>query len=331
MENIIKEDDFFKYYELSLSNKISEKDCLELYEKDTYFLIYLAYSIKKYIWKKNNIEVIDLCSIINAKSGKCPENCIFCSQSIYNNTNIPVYGLLSKNKILSYAKSLDKYANRFSIVVSGKSLSDGEFEHIVDTVKLLKKETNLNICLSLGELSLDRLKILKELNVRIHHNLETSMDYFPNICTTHTYNDKLKTLLNCKKLKLDICSGGLFGLGESRKDRIKLFMDLKKIGVKGVPLNFIHPIEGTKIYKKIVRNEIDKLSTDEILKTIAIGKICLPYSEIRLCGGRHHNLGELQVLSLPMLDGLMIGNYLTTKGREVEKDIKILKKMNLLK
>ncbi|WP_423792518.1 biotin synthase BioB [Methanocaldococcus indicus] len=289
---------------------------LELYNFPTIELLYKAFKLKK---SKN----IDLCSIINAKSGLCKENCIFCAQSIYHNTQINIYPLLSKEKILEVAKNLDGKVNRFSIVVSGKEVNGDEFSKIIEIIELLKEETNLKICCSLGLLDKDKLKELKKLNVRIHNNLETNRDYFKNICTTHTYEDKLRTILLAKKMGLEVCSGGIIGLGESREDRIKLALELKKLKVDSIPINILIPIKGTKAYELYKRGIIQPLSIDEILKTIAIFKIINKDSEIRLAGGRNY-LKDFQSLSLLALDGLMVGNYLTTKGRNLKNDLEMI-------
>ena len=321
--------DITKYYEKVIKGKMSFKDILDLWnEGDTYDLLYLAYSIRRYY--NNNPLKIDLCSIINARSGKCPEDCIFCSQSIHHKTDIKIYGLKSKEEILKYARYMEKYCNRFSIVVSGRSIEDRDFEKVVDTIKELKERTKLKICVSLGILDRDKLKELKELGVRVHNNLETSRDYFERVCTTHSYEEKVRTIRYAKRLGLEVCSGGIFGLGESYIDRIKMLEDLKNLNVDSVALNILHPIRGTKVYQLIEKGEIREISPEEALKSIALGKIILPDREIRLCGGRLYKLGDLQCLSLLAIDGLMVGNYLTTRGRSVEDDIKMIRDMGFL-
>ncbi|AEH06258.1 biotin synthase BioB [Methanothermococcus okinawensis] len=321
--------ELLQIYEKSIKNRITYEDAVKLWDYDVYDLLYLAYSVKKYynIKKYNNPSKFDLCSIINAKSGRCPENCAFCSQSIYNKTNINIYDLKPREEILKYAKYMEKYSHRFSIVVSGKTVNDSEFEKIINTIKEIIEKTNLKVCASLGILDKDRLKELKELNVRIHNNLETSRAYFDNICTTHKYDDKIKMIKIAKKFGLEVCSGGIFGLGETFKDRIKMFEELKNLNVNSVALNIIHPIEGTKTYKLIEENKIKKITPIEALKSMAIAKIYMPDREIRLCGGREYNLNDLQGLALLSLDGLMVGNYLTTKGRNIDDDIKMINDM----
>ncbi|HID47348.1 MAG TPA: biotin synthase BioB [Methanothermococcus okinawensis] len=318
--------DITKYYERVIRGKISFKDILDLWnEGDTYDLLYLAYSVKRYY--RGNPRKIDLCSIVNARSGRCPENCIFCSQSIYHNTSVKTYGLKPKEEILKYAKYMENYCSRFSIVVSGRSIEDRDFERIVDTVRELKERTKLNICVSLGILERDKLKELKELGVRIHNNLETSQEYFEQVCTTHSYEEKIRTIRYAKKLGLEVCSGGIFGLGESYIDRIKMLKELKDLNVDSVALNILHPIRGTKIYTLIEKGAIKEITPEEALKSIALSKIILPDREIRLCGGRLYKLRDLQCLSLLAVDGLMVGNYLTTQGRSLEDDIRMIRDM----
>ncbi|MDK2790714.1 MAG: biotin synthase [Methanothermococcus sp.] len=326
MKNDFKSFELYEIYEKSINGKIKRNDIVELWDLDVYDLLYVAYRIKK-TYNKNNI---DLCCIINAKSGKCPENCAFCAQSIHSNTKIDIYGLKPKEEIVKFAKYMDQYSNRFSIVTSGKKITYDEFERILDTIKEIKNKTNLKVCASLGLLDKDPLKALKELDVRLHNNLETSEDYFNEICTTHDYKDKVKTIEKAKKIGLEVCSGGIFGLGEDFKERIKMFEDLKNLNVEGIALNILNPIEGTRIHSMIEKGEIKRITPIEALKSIALCRIMMPEKEIRLCGGREPNLKDLQSLSLLALDGLMIGNYLTTSGRAISDDLKMIRNMGFM-
>ncbi|XRO77630.1 biotin synthase BioB [Methanocaldococcus sp. 10A] len=314
--------DIETFLEKSLKNRISFDDAIYLYKNfNAIDLLYLSFKIKNKV--KNN-DKIKLCAIINAKSGKCSENCIFCSQSIHNNCNIPTYPLKSKREILEYAKNFDGIVERFSIVTSGKKINDDEFTEILEAIELIKEETNLKVCCSLGLLEKEKLKELKKLNVRLHNNLETSKNHFKNICSTHSYEDKVKIIKEAKKLGLEVCNGGIFGLGESFEERIKMAFELKNLEVDSVPINILHPIEGTKAYEKIKNGEIRQISISDVLKSVALYKIIMPYAEIRLAGGRVYNLRDLQSYALMALDGLMVGNYLTTKGRILEDDLKMI-------
>ena len=316
------------FYKKSIKNKLTKKDASLLWELQNYSkkelppytLLYLANCVKKH----NNSNNIDLCSIINAKSGLCSENCAFCSQSLHNSSKIKEYPLKPKEDILKQAKYIEKYSNRFSIVVSGKTVNDKEYNEIIDIIKDIKKETNLKVCVSLGLLDNSQLKELKDLEVRIHNNLETSKEYFDKICTTHTYYDKVKTIKTAKKIGLEVCSGGIIGIGETLEDRINLFYELKELGVDGIPINIYNPIKGTKTYELLNNNLIKQITPIEALNSIALCKLILPDKEVRLCGGREYNLRDWQSLSLLAIDGLMIGNYLTTNGRNIEDDIKMI-------
>ncbi|WP_456471809.1 biotin synthase BioB [Methanocaldococcus sp.] len=292
---------------------ITFEEAIELYEN--FSAMDLLYKALKY--KKG----FETCGIINAKSGKCKENCIFCSQSIYHKTNIKVYPLMSKEELKERILKLSEFVDRVGIVVSGRAIKEDEFNKIIEVIEELK---DLNICCSLGLIDEDMLKELKKYGVRIHCNLETNREFFKNICSTHTYDDKVRVIKKAKSLGLEVCSGGIFGLGENYIDRIKLAFELRDLKVDSVPINIIHPIEGTKIYDLINRGEIKRLGIEEILKGIAIYKLILPSAKIRLAGGRLY-LKEFQTLALMALDGLMIGNYLTTKGRDIEEDLRMIK------
>jgi len=315
--------EFLEIYEKSISGKITKEDALNLFDFDVYDLLNISYHLKKAF----NKEKIDTCSIINAKSGRCGENCIFCSQSVHNNSKIDICNLKSKKEILKNAKAIENYSNRFSIVVSGKNISEEEFKNILEMIEEIQNKTKLKACVSLGLLNKDQLKALKERNVRIHNNLETSENYFKNICTSHEYKDKVEVIKIAKEIGIEICSGGIFGLGESRKDRIDLFFDLKALDVDSIALNLLNPIPGTKIHEKIVKNELKEITPIEALKSICISRIIMPKKVIRLCGGREYVLKDLQSLSLLPLDGLMVGNYLTTSGRNIQSDLKMIEDM----
>ncbi|MBA2850359.1 biotin synthase [Methanococcus maripaludis] len=323
MKEIKLNSDSLEIYEKSVSEKLNRNDFINLWDLDLNDLLDISYNLKK-LFNKNKI---DLCSIMNAKSGICPENCIFCSQSKHNTSKIDNYELKSKEEILKNAKSVEKYSNRFSIVVSGKTVTDLEFEKIIESIEEIQNKTKLKVCVSLGLLNKDKLKALKERNVRIHNNLETSENYFKNICTSHDYEEKIKVILEAKKIGLEMCSGGIFGMGETIEDRVDLFLDLKKLGVDSVALNLLNPIYGTKIYEKIKSGDISPINSTDALKSICIARIALPDKVIRLCGGREHVLKDMQKYSLLALDGLMIGNYLTTNGQNIQSDLKMIEEM----
>ncbi len=270
---------------------------------------------------------ISLCSIVNAKSGRCPEDCVFCSQSIHFKTNIDEYPLIKSEEILEKAdEALSHGAQKFGIVTSGRKLStEQELNEICQTIKKLKKEGKIHRCASLGMLGRDELLKLKEAGLEeYHHNLETSRSYFPKVCTTHDYEEDVETVRTAKSLGLRTCCGGIFGLGESMEQRIELAFTLNELNVDSVPLNFLHPIKGTK------SENFPSLKPLEILKIIALYRFLLPTKDIKIAGGREHNLRDFQSMIFAAgANSTMVGNYLTTKGRAYQDDLQMIKDMGL--
>lgn len=266
----------------------------------------------------------DLCTIMNAKSGKCPENCRYCAQSSHFKTASPVYPLVSPEEALKLAKHVEEEgAHKFSLVTSGRGLKDnGEVDQLTEIYKTLKANTNIKLCASHGLLTETAAKKLKEAGVlTYHHNLETSRDFYKEICTTHTFQDRVDTVKNAQKAGLKVCSGGIFGLGESPVDRIDMALELRELKVDSVPLNFLTPIPGTPMENFI------PVEPKEILKTIAIYRFILPNIYIRYAGGRLQ-LGELQVLGLKGgINSALTGNFLTTTGSTIASDTKMAKEM----
>ena len=264
------------------------------------------------------------CSIVNARSGYCSEDCAFCSQSSRHRTDIPRYPLFRPAKIVRAAhQAAENGANCFGIVTSGRRLNPQEIAGIVQAVQeIRRRKIPINLSASLGEISLADLKKLKSAGLkRYHHNLETSPDYFPKICTTHKFSDRLRTIKNARKAGLAVCSGGIFGLGENDFQRLRLLKILQKLNIRSVPLNFLNPIPGTRLENR------PKLSPKTALKWIAIARIILPRAIIRICGGREAVLQKYQnKIFRAGANGIMIGGYLTTAGRTPAEDRKMLKK-----
>jgi biotin synthase len=268
---------------------------------------------------------VDLCAIVNAKSGACPEDCSFCAQSARHRTGSDTFPLLSKTKVIEAALSAKANgAGRFCIVCSGRRVSDGELEEICSLISEVKA-LGLYPCTTLGLLDEPQLERLREAGLeRYHHNIETSEEFFREICTTHTYRQKIRTISCARTAGLSVCSGGIFGLGESWEDRIDMAMALRSIGVDSVPINFLTPIKGTPLGEK------ELLSPVEALKIIAVYRLLLPKSEIRVCGGRHLTLREMSsMIFYAGADGLLVGNYLTTAGREPVDDLQLIRDMGL--
>jgi len=270
---------------------------------------------------------VSLCSIINAKSGMCGEDCAFCSQSAYHKTDAPIYPFMGKEKILERAKeAMEMQAREFSIVISGYS-PDSEIELIAieNSIACIAKETNLEPCASLGILSEDELIKLKNAGLKnYHHNLETARSFYNNICSTHSYDEDLETVKTAKQLGFNVCCGGIFGMGESWSQRIELAFTLKELDVDSIPINFLNPIPGTRLEKARF------LTPLECLKIISVFRLIMPKKDIFVCGGREVNLRDLQsMLFFAGANGMMIGGYLTTSGRKPEEDLRMIYDLGL--
>lgn len=307
------------------SNKgIDKQSAIALTQKNGAELYDLFATARK-VREKFRGNQVDLCSIINAKSGACPEDCSFCAQSANSTTLANTYPLLKEENILEAARCARQHGvKRFCIVTSGKAPSNKDLDKICSFISELRKHDILP-CATLGMLDPEQLKQLKEAGLnRYHHNLETSEAFFSEICTTHTYQDKLKTIRAAKSLDLSLCSGGIFGLGESWEDRIEMAFALKEIGVDSVPINFFTPVKGTPLGNR------DMLSPLEALKIIAIYRLILPEREIRVCGGRPVTLRDMNShIFTAGADGLLLGNYLTTQGRNPLDDLQMIQDMGL--
>jgi biotin synthase len=277
--------------------------------------------------------IVDLCSIINVKSGNCSENCGFCSQSAHHpGDNSPVYGLKSPEEILTQAKAAEAAgAKRFCLVSQGRgpkysSPKSTEFEQILETVKRIQTETQIKPCCALGELTPSQATALAEAGVtRYNHNLEASETFYPQIVSTHSWRDRVETVKNLKAAGIQACTGGILGMGESWEDRIDLALALRELEVESVPLNLLNPREGTPL------SDQPKLDPYEALKAIAIFRLILPKQILRYAGGREAVMGELQSLGLNSgINAMLIGNYLTTLGQSPEQDQAMLESLGLI-
>ncbi len=293
------------------------KAILDLFNIPLEILISQADDLRK-IYHSNHF---DLCSINNIKSGKCTEDCTFCSQSIHFKTDSPSYDLMDQVKACTEAISLSNQGvHKHSLVSSGRHLDDSDLEKLLPIYKSLN-EAPLNLCASHGLITEEQALKLKNTGVkRYHHNLETSENYYPEICTTHTYQDRIDTINVCKKVGLEVCSGGIWGLGESREDRIDMLMTLKALEVDSVPINILCPIEGTPLENN------QPLPLDELMKTLCIYRIVLKDKELRLAGGRVQ-LEKLEEVYRCGVNGILTGDYLTTTGFSVKKDIELLEEL----
>ena len=263
-----------------------------------------------------------LCSLINAKSGLCAEDCKFCGQSQRYNINCQTYPLLSKTAILKQIKKLKKTGtDHICIVTSGGALNQEEFAEVLETAHSITQENGLKLDCSLGRISREEAQKLKSAGVDTYnHNLETAPDYFSKICTTHSFYHRLDTVKQIKAAGLKTCCGGIIGLGETKRQRVELAFALKELAVDTVPINILNPRSGTPLEK------MPLLEPLEIIRTIALFRLILPQAIIKVAGGRERNLRDLQSLAfLSGANGMIIGGYLTTPGRVVEDDLKMIK------
>jgi biotin synthase len=272
-------------------------------------------------------EKIDLCSVVNAKSGLCPEDCAFCAQSIHHATGVAEYALMDEGEILEHAYAAEKNgARRLGIVTSGRGIDKDEvLDRICLVLKSMQHESRLGRCASLGSLNRKQLQRLKLAGLqKIHHNIETSESFFPTICSTHTYADRVETVRAAKDAGLSVCCGGIFGMGESDEQRVEMALALRELQVDSIPLNFLNPIPGTRM------ENAPALQPLEILKIIAMFRFLLPEKDIRVCGGRERGLRSLQPLMyLAGANCTMVGNYLTTPGRKAAEDLEMITDLGL--
>ncbi len=262
-----------------------------------------------------------LCALVNAKAGECAENCRFCSQSGHWNTDISKYPLMSPTAILERAKQAETFgAKRFCIVTATRGLSDRDLPTIVEAVRLIREQTSLAPECSLGFITDAQIETLKAAGMtRYNHNLETCESNFSNICTTHTYQDRVNTLKQLKAHSMERCAGGILGLGETPEGRLDLAFALAELGVECVPVNVINPRPGTPLEQAAPPEPL------EVIKTVAIFRLILPWAIIELAGGRELNVRDLQSLALLCgANGLIIGSYLTTIGRQPAEDLQLV-------
>ena len=288
-------------------------------DQDTMLLLAMADRIRQ----RFNGDEVDVCAIVNARSGRCPENCKFCAQSAHYHTGVTEYPLLSVEELVAAAKKAKAAgAVRFSIVTSGRGQSKADdFENILQALIRIKEEVGIEICTSLGILTPEQAIKLKEVGVtRYHANIETAPSHFPDICSTHSYEDKMSTIQAAKEAGIRVCSGGILGLNETPEQRVEMAFELKRLNIDSIPLNLLNQIEGTPFENN------KSLTPLEILRAFAVFRFILPKALIRTAGGREVNLRDLQALALNGgMNGIMVGGYLTTGGRRPEADKTMLK------
>lgn len=296
---------------------ISKEEAYKLIDYDVEVLRNYAKSIREQLCGN----VFDLCSIINGKSGACSENCKYCAQSAHYSTRVETYPLLDAEVFIKDAKEHKaEGVLRYSIVTSGKRLSKKEVEDVAKIYKRMREECEIKLCASHGLLDEEDFTKLKEAGiVRYHNNLETSRNYFASICTTHTYEDKIKTIKAAQRVGLEVCSGGLFGIGETMEDRIDMAFELREMGVTSIPINVLVPIPGTPMEKML------PITEEEVLKSIAIYRFIHPTAFIRLAGGRMYLTDNGRLAFEGGANATITGNLLTTCGNTIQDDLKMLK------
>lgn len=251
---------------------------------------------------------VDLCSIINRRSGRCPEVCKYCAQSAHNHTDCEVYDFLPEEKIVALFKlNESEGVDRFSIVTSGRALTGEEFDKAVHAYETMRRECRIDLCASMGFLDAEQLHRLHEAGVTsYHHNIETSRRNFPNICTTHTYDQKIETLKKAKAEGMCACSGGIIGMGETWEDRLDMAVSLAELGIDSIPINALMPIKGTPL------EHLPELSEEEILRTIAFFRYINPLANIRLAAGRALLTRDGEIAFRSGASATITGNMLTT-------------------
>lgn len=298
---------------------ITRQEALRLYGQPLGELCEAADEIRRHFCSNG----FDLCTIINGKSGRCSENCRFCAQSAHNHTGAAEYPLLPAEEIAAQAKESDRQGVlRLSIVTSGRRLSDREVEAMCEAVRQIRRETSLSVCISFGLLGEAQYRMLKEAGVsRVHNNLETSRRNFPNICTTHTFDDKVAAVRAAQAAGLSVCSGGIMGLGETPEDRIDMALTLRELGIRSIPVNMLNPIPGTPF----AQNE--RLTAQEMRRIVAVYRFLLPEASIRLAGGRGLLPDKGKSCFRSGANAAISGDMLTTAGITVETDKKLLEEL----
>ena len=299
--------------------QISREEALWLYQQPLEALCRKADEIRAHFCSNG----FDICTIINGKSGRCSENCRFCAQSAHNHTGAEEYPLLPNEEILAQAKVNDAQGVlRYSIVTSGKRLSDEEVERMCHAVRQIRKETTIAVCISFGLLNEIQYRKLKEAGVtRVHNNLETSRRNFPNVCTTHTFDDKINAIRAAQAAGLSVCSGGIMGLGETVEDRIDMALTLRELGIRSVPVNMLNPIPGTPFAQN------KKLTSEDMCRIVAVYRFLLPDASIRLAGGRGLLADKGKSCFRSGANAAISGDMLTTAGITVATDMELLKEL----
>lgn len=266
---------------------------------------------------------VQLFFLMNAKSGLCPEDCGYCSQSKVSEAEIPRYNLLSAPKLMEAARlAAERQSKTFCIVISARGPSQREIDFVCEITPRIKQEYGLNVCACLGLLTPEQAARLAAAGVdKVNHNLNTSERYYGEVCSTHTYADRMATLAACREAGLELCSGGIMGMGESANDLVDMAFALRELRVESIPLNFLNSIDGTPL------EQVNQLTPRDCLRGLAMMRLVNPTAEIRIAGGRELHLGSLQPLGLYAANSIFVGDYLTTQGQLPEADYRMIEEL----
>jgi biotin synthase len=302
-------------------------------DEDLLELLAAAYRIRRRYWGNT----VQLYFLMNAKSGLCPEDCHYCSQSKVSQADIPRYNLLSREKLLDGARlAAERKSRTYCIVISARGPNEREMQAIEKIVPQIKAQYDLDVCACLGLLTPEQARRLAACGVdKVNHNLNTSPQFYGQICTTHTYQDRINTLRAVRQAGLKLCSGGIIGMGEEDRDVVEMALELRELAVESIPLNFLIDIEGTPLAETVRRASPDParrglLTPRYCLKALAMFRFVNPRAEIRIAGGRELHLGSMQCLGLYAANSVFVGDYLTTKGQPPEADYRMIEEMGFV-
>ncbi|MGB0600143.1 MAG: biotin synthase BioB [Rubripirellula sp.] len=301
-------------------DQITREEALSILQspdEDVLSLLAAGFRIRqKHFGKK-----VQLYFLMSAKSGLCPEDCHYCSQSKISDAEIPKYNMLKRDDLMEAARlASERGAKTYCLVISARGPNERELNAVEKIVPEIKEKYGLDICACLGLLSKDQADRLKACGVdRVNHNLNTSEEYYADICTTHTYADRVQTLKHVRDAGMEMCSGGIIGMGEKLNDIVSMAFDLRELGVQSIPLNFLNSIEGTPLEQK------NELTANDCLRALAMFRFVNPDRELRISGGREIHLRSLQPMGLYVANSLFVGDYLTTKGQAPQADYDMIR------
>jgi biotin synthase len=303
-------------------SELTRAQALEILKSNDSELLALISAAFK-LREKNFGKTVQLYFLMNAKSGLCPEDCNYCSQSKISDAPIPKYSILSRDKLLEGARvAAERQSKTYCIVISGREPNEREMKAVETIVPEIKEKYRLNVCACLGLLTPEQAQRLKAAGVdKVNHNLNTSPEYYQEICSTHTFDDRVETLRNVRAAGMQLCSGGIIGMGEKHEDIVSMAFELHALSVESIPLNFLHAIDGTPLEQK------EYLNPRDCLRALCMFRFVNPTSELRIAGGRERHLRSLQPLGLYIANSIFVGDYLTTQGQAPTEDYQMIADM----